>query len=121
MIIQTAFNIAETILKQIFATTDLNVILSWGINPQKIKSVTHNGNYGLYIHVNGFNHRGGVTIMLDKCTDSYYIIINDKVVRTDLSADMLGAVLDDLIEKPINMTEEEYREKVNNEYKFMKL
>lgn len=121
MIIQPAFNIAKNILKQIFVTTDLNVIFSWGIDPQKIKCVTHRGNYGLYIYVNGLIYKGGVSIVLDECTDLYYIIINGEIVRENVYADMLGAVLDDLIEKPISMTDEEYKEKVNNEYRFMKL
>lgn len=117
---ERCFKIAKTIIEQIKWSADLNVILSWGISEKKALYFEEKATLGL--NVNGFLHQGWIYISYDEGNDTYQIrLLNEnnevKKVVEDVYCDMLGNIIDGLIEyNPNKNTAEEYRKQIINLY-----
>ena len=109
--------IAKEIYRQIKATFNISVLWSWGIEEQR--AMTYKKMPSLGLKVNGFQHKGWVIISLNEGKDLYNIYLLDKLqnetkVIEDVFCEDLD-ILDTLIETG-EMNEQEYAEKVDNEY-----
>ena len=109
--------IAKEIYRQIKATFNINVLWSWGITEQR--AMTYKNMASLGLRVNGYKHKGLVIISLNEGKDLYNIYLLDKLqnetrVIEDVFCEDLD-ILDTLIETG-EMNEQEYAEKVDNEY-----
>jgi hypothetical protein len=70
--------------------------------------------------VHGFNYKGKLLVAYDEGVDYYRILGTDEegelvTLRHDIYFDQLGEVLDQIIEKG-DMTEEEYLQRIEEEY-----
>lgn len=114
-----AMRVANLIMEQLTDTTDANVLMSWGIRGHGAGYVR--GRDGiempcLILDVSGLMHTGRVVVALNGGADVYEVALYD--VRGnrvgnwigDVTCDMLGSLLDSLIERPIGMTDEDYEE-----------
>lgn len=110
--------VATEIWRQICATTRFNVVFSWGI--AKRAYAEFEGKAALVIKVNGFKLKGHVVIMLNEGTDTYEIVaISDgEIVNRleDIYCDMLGSVLDSVIERDASWSDDEYTQRVRSAY-----
>lgn len=103
---------ANTIWAQIQGTTPECVIWSWGIH--KLHATEINGMCALAIYVSGLIHQGWLAVCYNEGTDTYEVItfaINGsgcETRREDVYFDELGQVIDELVERPSDMTDEEY-------------
>ena len=105
---------ANTIWKSIFCSVTPEITLSWGI--QKLSATSYQNMAGLTFKVNGMLHKGRVIITYDEGADYFivHLMNNDNVCikkRNDVCFDELGCILDEEIEKPRNMSAEEYSHK----------
>ena len=111
--------VANVIIDQLKATTDINVLMSWGIRGHGAGYVR--GRNGiempcLILDVSGLMHTGRVVVALNEEADVYEVALYD--VRGnrvgdwigDVTCDMLGSLLDSLIERPKGMTDDDYEE-----------
>lgn len=101
--------IAKTIINQI----DFTTMCSWGVSA--LYSCKANGMSSLLLFVNGFVHKGDVLVALNEVTDTYevFILDSDKYIkehRTDVYCDMLTNVLDELIERKPEWSDEKYKQ-----------
>jgi hypothetical protein len=118
--------VAETILQQLTGTTQPMVMFSWGMEKLLATQVIEHSN-GDYYHmaalsfiVHGFNYKGKLLVAYDEGVDYYRILGTDEegelvTLRHDICFDLLGEVLDQIIEKG-DMTEEEYLQRIEKEY-----
>lgn len=111
--------IATEIWRQIRATTPMSVIFSWGVSKKAFTEVDNMA--ALVIKVSGFKFKGQVYIALNDVTDTYEIrAINcrGRVVKVieDVYCDTLGRVLDNLIERDLSWSDDEYMRRVRNAY-----
>lgn len=103
--------IAETINQQIGLTANIIVQLTWGVS--KRLATIYKGMATLKLRVSGAIHKGWVYISLNQGTDTYEITLTDvhgniKNELTDIYFDQLGTLIDSLVERPANMTDNEY-------------
>ena len=103
--------IAQTINQQIGRTASSIVQLSWGVS--KKVATLYKGMATLKIRVSGAVHKGWVLISLNQGTDTYEInllTVRGTVKRTieDVYCDQLGKLIDELVERPANLTDKEY-------------
>ena len=114
-----AVRVANVIIDQLKATTDINVLMSWGVRGHGAGYVR--GRDGiempcLILDVSGLIHTGRVIVALNEGDDVYEVALYD--VRGnrvgdwigDVTCDMLGSLLDSLIERPKGMTDDDYKE-----------
>ena len=114
-----AVRVANVIIDQLKATTDINVLMSWGVRGHGAGYVR--GRDGiempcLILDVSGLIHTGRVIVALNEGDDVYEVALYD--VRGnrvgdwigDVSCEMLGSLLDSLIERPKGMTDDDYKE-----------
>ena len=114
-----AVRVANLIIKQLTDTTDVNVLMSWGVSGHGAGYVR--GRDGiempcLILDVSGLIHPGRVVVALNEGADVYEVALYD--VRGnrvgdwigDVTCDMLGSLLDSLIERPKGMTDEDYKD-----------
>lgn len=114
-----AVRVANLIIKQLTDTTDVNVLMSWGVRGHGAGYVR--GRDGietpcLILDVSGLIHTGRVVVALNEGADVYEVALYD--VRGnrvgdwvgDVTCDMLGSLLDSLIERPKGMTDEDYKD-----------
>lgn len=114
-----AVRVANLIIKQLTDTTDVNVLMSWGVRGHGAGYVR--GRDGiempcLILDVSGLIHTGRVVVALNGGDDVYEVALYD--VRGnrvgdwigDVTCDMLGSLLDSLIERPKGMTDDDYKE-----------
>ena len=115
-----AVAVANEIMQQLYATTDINVIWSWGIRGYGAGWIYNDCELYcacLVLDVSGLIHKGRVIVALDEANDWYdVLLLNAKGERVgtwhkEIYCDMLGRKLDELIERPTGMTDEEYRHK----------
>jgi len=109
--------IANTIYSQIKAGVASNVIMSWGIS--KMFATTYNGMDSLMLRVSGFIHKGWVVISYNAGADYYEVHLLDfrkkhKKTETDVHCEELGAMIDHLVERPVEMEAKEYEKLVDN-------
>lgn len=109
--------IALTISNQINSTIPLSNRLCWGEEYRCI--AVHNGLASLEMKVNGFAHTGFVLVCYNEGKDLYDIYTSHnnfsqdyKLVREDVYCDMLGSVLDQVIECD-GLSDDEYSKKVH--------
>ena len=114
-----AVRVANLIIKQLTDTTDVNVLRSWGVRGHGAGYVR--GRDGiempcLILDVSGLIHTGRVVVALNEGDDVYEVALYD--VRGnrvgdwigDVTCDMLGSLLDSLIERSKGMTDEDYKD-----------
>ena len=114
-----AVRVANLIIKQLTDTTDVNVLMSWGVRGHGAGYVR--GRDGikmpcLIIDVSGLMHTGRVIVALNEGADVYEVALYDTRGERcgdwigDVTCDMLGSLLDSLIERPKGMTDEDYKD-----------
>lgn len=108
-------NVAKTILDQILANVGGSVFYSWGAYNLRASIV---GNFPtLKMDVSGVLFTGTVAVVLNEFWDVYEIHTKGKCddrftcVRNEVYFDELGWVLDSIIERNPEWTDEEYSEK----------
>lgn len=106
--------IATTAWQQLFWSVTMPVVMSWGVS-KKYCSLYQNMPT-LMLKVSALVHKGWVYISLNEGKDVYEVRLIDsqgqctKTVE-EVYCDQLGNVIDELIERPASMTEEEYSKK----------
>lgn len=114
-----AVRVANVIFAQLAATTDANVLMSWGVRGHGAGYVR--GRDGiempcLILDVSGLVHTGRVVVALNEGADVYEVALYDACGERcgdwigDVTCDMLGSLLDSLIERPKRMTDDDYKE-----------
>lgn len=114
-----AVRVANIIIEQLTDTTDANVLMSWGVRGHGAGYVR--GRNGiempcLILDVSGLMHTGRVVVALNEGADVYEVALYDAWGERcgdwigDVTCDMLGSLLDSLIERPKGMTDEDYKE-----------
>lgn len=107
-------NVAGEILRQIIHGIGVNAFYSWGCSRKMYAEI--DGRPALVLQVNGFLFCGLVAVVYDD-DDTYSVRTAEspadgwKIVRTQVYCDEIGRVLDELIEKPAEQTDEEYHAK----------
>ena len=116
---ETAVRMAKTALNQIIATTDANIICSWGVSGWGAGWIfNENGCYlpCLILDVSGLIHTGRVIIAYNEGSDVYEVALYDAKGNrkgdwhTDVYCDELGSLIDSLVERPKGMSDEDYKE-----------
>ena len=106
---------AKTIEQQILWSINKFEYLSWGIS--KKVAIEYEGMATLALRVSGAVHKGWVFISLNEGMDCYEVrllnVARNKVKRTleEVYCDNLGKVLDGLIERKTEWTDEQYKNK----------
>ena len=106
---------AKTIEQQILWSINKWEYLSWGIS--KKVAIEYEGMATLALRVSGAVHKGWVFISLNEGKDCYEVrllnVARTKVKRTleEVYCDNLGEVLDGLIERKTEWTDEQYKNK----------
>lgn len=113
--------IIGSMVGQISLSAPISHQMSWGIEKVYAQYYPHHGHPSptLVMKVNGFNYKGIVRVVYNEGTDLYDILTNGDVIE-DVYCDVLGNVLDKLIEKG-DMSEEEYRKRVEQTYKVIEI
>lgn len=110
--------VAEVALQQIYASVGVSVVWSWGIHGQGFGEVTNaNGDVlpALILKVSGLLHTGLVIVALNEGEDLYEVQLRtSKGVpvgewHTGVWCDELGGLIDLLVEKPNDMSDDDYR------------
>lgn len=114
MDIEHVKQVATTAWQQLFWSVTMPVVLSWGVS--KKCCTTYNEMPTLMLKVSALVHKGWVYISLNEGKDVYEVrLMNTKneCIKTidEVYCDQLGETIDQLIEKPSSMTEEEYSQK----------
>jgi hypothetical protein len=104
--------IANEINRQIRCGVTIDVQMSWGVS-KRIATIYEN-RATLALRVSGVLHKGWVYISLDEGRDCYVITLlsPDKKrvvsVRDEVYCEELGSVIDNLVERKEEWTDEEY-------------
>lgn len=105
--------IANEIMRQIRCGVTLDVVMSWGVS-KRIATV-YEDMATLALRVSGVLHDGWVYVSLDEGRDVYIVTLlsadKSKVVqvRDEVYCEELGSVIDNLVERKTEWTDEEYR------------
>lgn len=105
--------IANEIIRQICCGVTLDVVMSWGVS-KRIATV-YKDMATLALRVSGVLHDGWVYVSLDEGRDVYIVTLlsadKSKVVqvRDEVYCEELGSVIDNLVERKTEWTDEEYR------------
>ena len=106
--------IANEINRQIRCGVTADVIMSWGIS-KRIATV-YQDRATLGLRVSGVLHKGWVYISLDEGRDCYVVTLlsadKSKVikVRDEVYCEELGSVIDNLVERKEEWTDDMYKE-----------
>lgn len=112
--------VANTAWKQILMGVGVNVAMSWGIETIAVMECKGSDNETirpcLALKIGGLLHTGWVIVALDECKDTYEILLiktdgTQGEWITDVYCDELGARIDALVERPLEMSDDEYFEK----------
>ncbi len=100
--------------QQLFWSVPVEVVMSWGVSKKCYTLFQEMPT--LMLKVSALVHKGWVYISLNEGKDVYEVrLMNNKreCIKTidEVYCDQLGKTIDELIEKPASMTEEEYSEK----------
>lgn len=104
--------IANEINRQIRCGVTADIVMSWGVS-KRIATV-YNDKVTLALRVSGVLHKGWVYISLDEGRNCYVITLlspdKKKVVqvRDEVYCEELGSVIDNLVERKEEWTDEEY-------------
>lgn len=105
--------IANEIMRQIRCGVTLDVVMSWGVS--KRTATIYEDMATLALRVRGVLHDGWVYVSLDEGRDVYIVTLlsadKSKVVqvRDEVYCEELGSVIDNLVERKTEWTDEEYR------------
>ena len=105
--------IANEINRQICCGVTPDVVLSWGVSKRVAK--VYNDRATLALRVSGVLHKGWVYISLDEGRDCYVVTLlsvdKSRVVQTrdEVYCEELGSVIDCLVERKEEWTDEEYK------------
>lgn len=104
--------IVMTINAQINATTRKSIIWSWGVSRRF--ATIYNDMASLGLRVSGCLHKGYVYVAYDEGCDLYnvYIVNMKGVVKNEslgVFCDEIGAVIDAMIERAPEITDDEYK------------
>lgn len=105
--------IANEINRQIRCGVTADVIMSWGIS-KRIATV-YNDMATLALRVSGILHEGWVYVSLDEGRDVYIVTLlstdkkNVVSVHDEVYCDDLGGLIDSLVEREMEWTDEEYK------------
>lgn len=113
-ILNRATAIAKQILDILLYQSDM--IMSWGVDPESIKSIMVDNSPGLQFHVLGYKHSGYVQILLEDSASTFEIKLltdDDEVLSTThlVTPEKLVSVADELVEKT-----EDYENRVSSDY-----
>lgn len=105
-------NVANETLRQLFWSIDGTVYWSWGVS--KKVATKYKGMPTLAMNVSGALHKGWVYISLNEGRDVYEVFLFNKQMEEikavkDVYCDNLGSVIDGLIERAPEMSDEEYK------------
>lgn len=110
---EVLLRIANEIMRQIRCGVTLDVVMSWGVS-KRIATV-YEDMATLALRVSGVLHDGWVYVSLDEGRDVYIVTLlsadKSKVVqvRDEVYCEELGSVIDNLVERKTEWTDEEYR------------
>jgi hypothetical protein len=110
-------NTAETIRQQLVRLTDINILMSWGI--ERLVATTKDGMAALKFNVRGRLHRGSVIIAYDEGSDYYQIFLRDSTgdrkIAEDVDFESLSSIIDRNVETGDNA--EEYSQFCHKEFR----
>lgn len=104
--------IANEINRQIRCSVTMSVQMSWGVSKRIATIYKNRATFAL--RVSGVLHKGWVYISLDEGRDCYVITLlsSDKKkvvsVRDEVYCEELGSVIDNLVERKEEWTDEQY-------------
>ena len=103
---------ADVMFQQIFWSIDKFTFFSWGVS--RLTYMYCQEMPTLALKVSGLLHNGWIFVSLDESNDTYIVTLKDldfSVVNTveNVYCDNLGAVIDGLVEKKPELTKEEYK------------
>ena len=106
--------IVTTIYLQIKHTTNVSVLLSWGLSGRY--ATIYNDMPTLALRVSGLKHKGWVMVAYDEGNDCYEVYTTNLkgVVKKHIENvyfDELGKTIDELVERGENMSDAEYLQK----------
>lgn len=105
--------VANEINRQIRCGVTTDVVMSWGV--YKRIATVYNDMATLALRVSGVLHKGWVYVSLDEGRDVYIVTLlsPDKRtvvgVRDEVYCEELGSVIDSLVERKDEWTDEEYK------------
>ena len=105
--------VANEINRQIRCSVTTDVVMSWGV--YKRVATIYNDMATLALLVSGILHKGWVYVSLDEGRDCYIITllsVDRKTVvgvRDEVYCEELGSVIDSLVERKQEWTDEEYK------------
>ena len=108
--------VASIIFEQIVTETPANVVASWAIHGVGAGTVSVNNvdMACLTLHVDALIHKGVVCVAYDDGADTYHVALYSKDKcrvspwRDDVYFNELGTLIDQLIERPVDMSDEDY-------------
>lgn len=111
--------VAQTAMEQILCEVGSNVVASWGVHGWgcgTIKNINGVICPCLILKVSGLIHTGLVVVALNEASDVYEVRLMTQTGepvgewQLDVYCDMLGSLIDSLVERPVGMTDKDYRE-----------
>lgn len=105
--------ITNEINRQIRCSVTTDVVISWGVS--KRMATVYNDMATLALRVSGVLHKGWVYVSLDEGRDVYIVTLlsadKKKVVSVhdDVYCEDLGSLIDSLVERKTEWTDEEYK------------
>lgn len=111
---QYCMSMADTIKKTLFWSIKPEVFCSWGV--KKLVATWFNEMPSLELSVQGMLHQGSVLVSYNEGMDDFEVrlLTPERVLVKTLEnvfADELGKRIDELVERPAGMSEDEYRQK----------
>lgn len=104
--------IANEIIRQIQCGVTPSIVMSWGVS--KRMATVYEDRATLALRVSGVLHKGWVYVSLDEGRDVYIVTLlsDDRKtvvnVRDEVYCEELGSVIDNLVERKEEWTDEEY-------------
>lgn len=112
-------SVAREINNQILWSINISDYFSWGVS-KKVASV-YKGMPTLILKVNGLIHKGWVYISLNEGRDVYEVRLMNRQKKEvklieEVYCDNLGRVIDANVERPIEVSDEEYAKMIAAAY-----
>lgn len=110
-------DLVETVMNQICAEVGASVVMSWGVRSVGGGETRNADGYTspcVVLGVSGLVHTGLVVVALNEGTDTYEVQLRTPEgvpvgeTHTDVYCDQLGHLIDSLVERPSDMSDEAY-------------
>lgn len=106
--------VANEAFKQLFWSISKPIYWSWGVS--RIQMTHYKEMPTLMLRVSGMVHKGWVLVSFDEASDTYVITLMNikkevKQTLSDIYCDTLGKTIDELVERPADMSDGTYRKK----------